>query len=176
VLGRTDTANGWREDKAHGGAILDVDSGEVVCTGLSMPHSPRWHDNRLWVLESGKGSLATVDLGTGRLEEVARVPGFARGLAFAGRYALLGLSRVREHAFDGLPLTRERGDELRCGVWAVDTRTGQTVGYISFDGLVQEIFEVALLTGLRYPEIVEPGATLAETAFVVPDEALPHLA
>jgi hypothetical protein len=88
----------------------------------------------------------------------------------------VGLSRVREHAFDGLPLTRERDDDLRCGVWAVDTRTGQTVGYLSFDGLVQEIFEVALLTGLRYPEIVEPGASLAETAFVVPEDALPHLA
>jgi hypothetical protein len=76
---------------------------------------------------------------------------------------------VREHTFDGLPLTRDRTDELQCGVWIVDTETGQSVGHLSFDGLVQEIFEVALLPGLRYPELVEPGAPLGDTAFVLPD-------
>jgi uncharacterized protein (TIGR03032 family) len=169
VLGTTDDANGWRERKADGGALLDVPSGEVVAGGLSMPHSPRWHDGRLWVLESGRGALGVVDVETGAVECIAEVPGFARGLTFAGRYALIGLSRVREHTFDGLPLTRDRTDELQCGVWIVDTETGQSVGRLTFDGLVQEIFEVALLPGLRYPELVEPGAPLADTAFVLPD-------
>ncbi|MCH8014576.1 MAG: DUF4915 domain-containing protein, partial [Candidatus Dadabacteria bacterium] len=40
-----------------------------------MPHSPRWHDGRLWLLESGDGSIGTVDLATGRYEAVARVDG-----------------------------------------------------------------------------------------------------
>ena len=106
VLGTTDEAGGWRERKADGGAILDVPSGEVVDAGLSMPHSPRWHDGRLWVLESGRGKLAVVDPATGTREDVAEVPGFARGLTFVGRYALVGLSHVREHTFDGLPLTQ----------------------------------------------------------------------
>ena len=30
----------------------------VIADGLCMPHSPRWHDNALWVLESGTGRLA----------------------------------------------------------------------------------------------------------------------
>jgi uncharacterized protein (TIGR03032 family) len=176
VLGTTDEAGGWRERKADGGAILDVPSGEVVSAGLSMPHSPRWHDGRLWVLESGRGKLAVVDPATGKREDIAEVPGFARGLTFVGRYALIGLSRVREHTFDGLPLTRDRTEPLQCGVWIVDTVTGEIAGHLAFTGFVQEIFEVALLPGLRYPEMVEPGAPLGDTAFVLPNDALGDVA
>jgi uncharacterized protein (TIGR03032 family) len=175
VLGTDDVAGGWRDRKADGGAVLDVPSGEIVSHGLSMPHSPRWFGDRLWVLESGRGRLVQIDPKTGGREDVAEVPGFARGLAFAGQYALIGLSRVREHTFDGLPLTRDRTEPLQCGVWIVDTTNGATVGHLAFTGFVQEIFEVALLRGLRYPELVEPGAPLAESAFVLPDEALPDL-
>ncbi len=172
VLGISDEPNGWRENKATGGAIFDVPSSEVVAVGLSMPHSPRWHDDKLWVLESGLGVLSTVDIDTGEIHQVAQVPGFARGLAFAGQYALIGLSKVREHVFDGLPLTRNRTEDLRCGVWVVDTTNGETVGYLSFEGLVQEIFEVTLLPNMRYPELVEPGAALADSAYVLPPAAL----
>jgi uncharacterized protein (TIGR03032 family) len=175
ALGTSDEPDGWRERKADGGVVLDITTDELVVEGLSMPHSPRWHDGHLWVLESGRGLLRRVDVASGVVDEVARVPGFARGLAFAGRYALIGLSQVREHAFDGLPLTRHGGDDLRCGVWVVDTTDGTTVAYLSFDGLVQEIFEVALLSGLRYPELVEPGAPLADNAYVVPDAVLSDL-
>jgi len=168
VLGISNENNGWRENKADGGAILDVPTGAVVAAGLSMPHSPRWHNGRLWVLQSGRGSLGVVDIDTGQVEQIAQVPGFARGLAFAGRYALVGLSKVREHVFDGLPLTRDRDEELQCGVWVIDTETGESVGNLTFEGLVQEIFEVALLPGMRYPELIEPGAPLADSAFVLP--------
>jgi uncharacterized protein (TIGR03032 family) len=176
VLGMTDDAGGWRERKADGGAVLDVPSGEVVTAGLSMPHSPRWHRGRLWVLESGRGMLTVVDPATGAREDVAEVPGFARGLTFADRYALIGLSRVREHTFDGLPLTRDRTEPLQCGVWIVDIEAGEVVGNLAFTGAVQEIFEVALLPGLRYPELVEPGAPIGDTAFVLPDAALRDVA
>jgi uncharacterized protein (TIGR03032 family) len=54
ALGATDVRDGWRADKAHGGCIIDVASGEFVTQGMSMPHSPRWHDGKLWVLESGR--------------------------------------------------------------------------------------------------------------------------
>jgi uncharacterized protein (TIGR03032 family) len=128
------------------------------------------------VLESGRGLLKAIDVATGEVDEIGAVPGFARGLSFVGDLAIVGLSRVREHTFDGLPLTRDGGDELRCGVWVVDTTTGETVAHLAFDGLIQEIFEVALLPGLRYPELVEPGAPLADSAYVVPDSSLQDLA
>ncbi|HEY0514863.1 MAG TPA: TIGR03032 family protein, partial [Thermoanaerobaculia bacterium] len=125
ALGRSDSPDGWRETKASGGLLIDVESGEAVVTGLSMPHSPRWHAGRLWVLESGKGELGVVDLAAGRVNPVAQLPGFTRGLAFAGPYAFVGLSQVRESVFGGLPLG-QRLKERVCGVWAIDVRTGAT--------------------------------------------------
>src|SRR6185436_2488306 len=67
ALGTTNTNAGWREKKATGGVLMDIESGEFICQGLSMPHSPRWFNERLWILESGAGSLSLVDENTGRL-------------------------------------------------------------------------------------------------------------
>jgi uncharacterized protein (TIGR03032 family) len=175
ALGETDSPQGWREDKAAGGVVIDVDSGETLLRGLSMPHSPRWHDGRFWLLESGRGTLAVADLATGRIETVAELPGFTRGLAFAGPFAFVGLSQVRECVFDGIPLT-ERAQERACGVWVVDLRTGRTVAFLRFEGAVQEIFDIQVPPGIRYPEIVEPEADLVAGSFALPDAALAELA
>src|SRR5262245_49635976 len=109
ALGETDTVNGWRADKPSRGCLMEVSSGEVISRGLSMPHSPRWHDGRLWLLESGTGQLVLVDHATGRRQQVAELPGFARGLALAGPYAFVGLSKIRKtSAMDGVPLADRR--------------------------------------------------------------------
>lgn len=176
ALGATDTPQGWRPGKANGGVLLDIPSGETVARGLSMPHSPRWHDGRLWVLESGKGEIGVIDLATGRVETVAQLPGFTRGLAFAGPLAFVGLSQVREsNIFGGIPLA-DRVEEKLCGVWALDIRTGQILGFLRFEGRVQEIFDLQLLPGIRYPEIAEPDSTLTAGAFALPGEALAEVA
>lgn len=173
ALGTTDTAGGWRADKAHGGVIIDVESNEIAVSGLSMPHSPRWHDGRLWVLESGEGSLAAVDLASGTVETVAQLPGFTRGLAFAGPLAFIGLSEVREaNTFGGLPLTA-RLEDRQCGIWVVNVETGSTVGFIRFEDLVEEIFDVALLPGIRFPEVAEHGSDAVNNAFVIPPQPEP---
>ena len=115
ALGETDTPQGWRPGKPKGGCLIDVPSGEIIVRGLSMPHSPRWYDDRLWVLESGTGRLLVMEGGRG--DPVIEVPGFARGLALAGGYAFVGLSKIREtSAMDGVPLAerRERA-EVWCG-------------------------------------------------------------
>jgi uncharacterized protein (TIGR03032 family) len=168
ALGETDTPGGWRENKASGGVLIDIASGETVVAGLSMPHSPRWHDGRLWLLESGKGTLSVANPEAGSVETIAELPGFTRGLLFAGGLAFVGLSQVRETAtFGGLPLM-ERLDERLCGVWAVNPRSGQTVGFLRFQELVQEVFDVALLPGLSYPEIAEESSDAASQSFVLP--------
>jgi uncharacterized protein (TIGR03032 family) len=178
ALGRSDAPDGWRETKASGGLLIDIEkgeSGETVAGGLSMPHSPRWHAGRLWVLESGKGELGVVDLATGRVDPVAQLPGFTRGLAFAGPYAFVGLSQVRESVFGGLPLG-ERLKERVCGVWAIDVRTGATVAFLRFEDAVQEIFEVTLLPGLRFPELLEPDGDLVASTYFLSQEALAEVA
>ena len=169
ALGESNEAGGWRETKASGGIVCDVESGDSVLRGLSMPHSPRWHEERLWLLESGKGTLAVADLDSGTVETVAELPGFTRGLVFAGGIAFVGLSQVREKAtFGGIPLM-DRLDERLCGVWAVDPRSGSTLGLLRFEELVQEIFDVVVLDGLRWPELAEEHSDAASQSFVLPE-------
>ena len=172
LLGQTDSQGGWRENKRNGGLLMDISDNRIIATGLSMPHSPRWYRNTLWVLESGEGSLAKVDLTTGKLSHVCKLPGFTRGLDFVGDYAFIGLSQVRESAvFSGLPLT-ERDEPRQCGVWVVDIRSGDTVAFLRFEGSVQEIFSVQAFPGIRFPEVLEEDHPLVSTCYALPDEAL----
>jgi uncharacterized protein (TIGR03032 family) len=173
-LGATDTAGGWRANKRDGGLLLDVESGEPLVRGLSMPHSPRVHAGRTWLLESGHGTISIADLITGKTEIVARLPGFTRGFDFHGSFAFVGLSQVRESAvFSGIPLVEQLSESERaCGVYVVDIRTGQTVAFLRFEGIVQEIFAVQVLPDILFPDLInEPGETL-DSSFVLPDEAL----
>ncbi len=151
VMARTDEPGGWRTVRNESGAVLDVASGEVVTTGLAMPHSPRWHRESLFVLNSGMGRLERVDLATGSREAIAAVPGYARGLALHGDLAFVGLSRIRETAiFGGAPIAAYH-DELKCGVGVVELSTGNTVATLQFDNGVEEIFDVQAVTGVRCP-------------------------
>ncbi len=168
----TDEPNGWRGVKDPSGVVIDVATNEIVARGLVRPHSPRWYDGRLWVLESGKGTLATVDPRNGSAATVAEVPGFARGLAFAGPYAFIGLSHVRDGSFMGdMPLLR-RVPECECGVWVVDIRDGSVAAFLRFEGSVQEVFDVQLM-GVRHPALLDVGSSQTGLTIVVPDPARP---
>jgi uncharacterized protein (TIGR03032 family) len=177
ALGAADEPGGWRPNKARGGVLIDVDSGEVVVSGLSMPHSPRLYGGRLWACESGAGTLGVVDAAAGKYEAVVAVPGFTRGLAFAGRFAFVGLSQVRESAvFSGIPITeRMAAHERTCGVAVVDLVTARIVGLLRFEDAVQEVFAVAVLPR-RFPELINDDETLLSNSFVVPEESLPEVA
>jgi len=173
ALGTTDTAGGWRTDKPHGGCLLDIPSGEFVTRGLSMPHSPRWHNGRLWVLESGTGGLVLVDHSTGRRETVAHLPGFTRGIALAGNYAFIGLSKIRAtSAMDGVPLA-ERREQLKCGVAVVDLGSGEAVALLEFQTAVEEIFDVQLLPGIRFPEVLGFQKETVNHTFIIPPDTQP---
>jgi uncharacterized protein (TIGR03032 family) len=172
ALGETDTPVGWREHKQDGGILMEVASGQVLLRGLSMPHSPRWYDGRLWVLESGCGSVGFVDPQTQRYQQLAELPGFTRGLDFCGPLAFVGLSQVRESAvFSGIPLT-QRLQERTCGVWVLDIRSGETVAFLKFEEAVQEIIAVHVLPQYRFPDLINDDPTLIADSFVLPDEAL----
>ncbi|HEX4128846.1 MAG TPA: TIGR03032 family protein [Pirellulales bacterium] len=175
ALGETDDDGGWRTNKRDGGLLIDITTNEVVARQLSMPHSPRWHHGRLWVLNSGAGGIGTVDLASGRYEEVAQLPGFTRGLSFYGPLAFVGLSQVRESAvFSGIPLV-DRLKDRNCGVWVVDLRTGDTVAFVRFEEAVQEIFAVEVLPGLRYPDVLTADEQRLDGSFELSDEAMPDV-
>jgi uncharacterized protein (TIGR03032 family) len=170
ALAMTDTAQGWRDHRGTGGVLIDIRDNSVVAQGLSMPHSPRWHENQLWFLESGKGALNVLTPG-GSVTQVAELPGFTRGLAFIGPYALVGLSQVRESVFSDLPVTKSAA-ERNCGIWIVDTRSGEVAGFLRFDANVTELFDVQVLPA-RWPHIAANGPAtsvsfaLDESAFVM---------
>lgn len=173
ALGETDAPGGWRENKASGGLLIDVPNNEILLRGLAMPHSPHWHNGRLWLLEGGEGSLAWVNLATRTWHTVTHLPGFTRGIDFYGPLAFIGLSQVRETAtFSGLPLIERLGDARTCGIWVVNLQNGQTVGFLRFESGVQEIFSVKVLPNTRYPEILEWDDPKLAFSYVLPDDAL----
>jgi|694.fasta_scaffold05629_13 uncharacterized protein (TIGR03032 family) len=166
VLGVTDQPAGWRSNKKSGGAILDVPSGEIISRGLCMPHSPRVYQGKLWVLNSGCGELATVDLRTGKLDTVASLPGYTRGLSFYGNYAFIGLSRIREtNVFGGLPIG-EHPERLHCGLGIVDITSGRTIATLQFKTGVEELFAVETLPGVLNPKFSGPSSAPGDEADV----------
>jgi len=158
LVANSDVADGWRDRRADGGMLMDVATGEALLRGLSMPHSPRLHEGRLWLLNSGAGELGFLDRDAKKFVPVAFCPGYARGLAFVGPYALVGLSLARENrTFQGLPLDgalAARGAEPRCGLLVIDTKNGDTVEWVRIEGVVRELFDVAVLPGVRNPAAI----------------------
>jgi uncharacterized protein (TIGR03032 family) len=144
VLGQTDVAGGWRENKASGGCILEVPSSKVITDGLSMPHSPRVHQDILWVLNSGYGEITAVDIASGKQKKIASLPGYTRGLALVGKYAFVGLSKIRETAiFGNLPIS-SRFEELKCAIAVVDLQSREMISCLEFTEGVDEIFDVQI--------------------------------
>jgi uncharacterized protein (TIGR03032 family) len=158
AVAKSDVTDGWRDHRAGGGIVMDVASGAVVMGGLSMPHSPRLYGGRLWLLNSGTGEFGWVDTAAGRFEPIAFCPGYARGLAFAGDYAVIGLSRPRgSRTFQGLPLDgalQSHGASARTGLLVVNLATGAATDWLRIDGVVEELFDVAFLPAIRNPAII----------------------
>jgi uncharacterized protein (TIGR03032 family) len=151
---RSDIVNGWRNRRAEGGCIIDVASNAIVTEKLSMPHSPRWYGGRLWVLNSGTGQIGTIDLASGAFEARAFCPGFLRGLAFHDGHAIVGLSLPRDGSFSGLALDDElkrRDADPWCGIQVVNLASGDIVEWIKLEGGVSELFDVAVIPGVRWP-------------------------
>jgi uncharacterized protein (TIGR03032 family) len=155
AVSTTDTHEAWREHRALGGVVIDVPSGEVIARGLAMPHSPRLHRGRLYVLNSGAGEFGWIDPASGKFETIAFCPGYARGLALRGDFAVIGLSTCREsRTFQGLPLDdalARRQVSPRCGLQVVDLRSGDTVHTLWLEGIVRELYDVSILAGAARP-------------------------
>jgi uncharacterized protein (TIGR03032 family) len=170
ALGETDVKEGWRPGKVLGGCLIDVASGLPVARGLAMPHSPRPREGKVLLLESGRGRMVLAHPADGSLEPFAEVPGYARGLSFAGSYAFVGLSKIRESStFGGLPIS-ERTAPLRCGVSVVDLAGRREVGRLEFHAGIDEIFDVQPLPA-RHPWFSGPHSSADEVRaiWVVPE-------
>jgi len=155
ALAQTDTPSGWRALRHTGGCLLEVPTGRLVAGGLSLPHSPRVEGDQVYFLHSGQGDLAAVDPRSGRVTPVASVPGVGRGLALHGGYAFVGLSKARP-TLAGVPIVAQR-DQLRCGLWVIELRSGSIAAHLEFRTGVEEIFDVQVLPGIVSPYVSGPA-------------------
>ena len=171
----TNAAGAWREHRRGGGVVIDVASGETVAGGLSMPHSPRVHRGTLYVLQSGTGEFGRIDPNAGTFEPMCRLPGFARGMTFAGGHAVIGVSKPRrDKAFSGLELDERLAEEGRAPqamLAVVNLATGDLEHTLGIEGVVQELYDVAVLPGLRRPKIL--GFKTPEIRFQLRPAPLP---
>jgi uncharacterized protein (TIGR03032 family) len=160
AVSQSDLVNGWREKRELGGVVLDVQSDRVVTDELSMPHSPRFVNGNLWVLDSGRGYIARVDEQTGKKENVCFCPGFLRGLTIWNGHAIATVSLPRDGTFKNLELeenVRARGGVPWCGIQIVDLRAGAIVEWIRLDGFIKELFDVGVVPGSRCPMALGVG-------------------
>ncbi|NGY04880.1 TIGR03032 family protein [Solimonas terrae] len=169
-LAETDTRQGWRAQRRNGGALLEVDSGDAVLRGLSMPHSPRWHEGALWLLESGAGRLLRVDTQRGTADEVCALPGYLRGLDLVGPYALVGLCKARESEYFGDLAVQARHRELRCGVAVIDTRSGAQVGFFELSAGASEIYDLRFIAGRQRVNVLNTQSQERRVAFSAPPD------
>ena len=155
AVSTSDVVDGWRDRRRDGGVVMEVPSGQIIASGLSMPHSPRVHQGALWVLNSGTGYLGKIDRQTGAFEPVTFCPGYLRGLTFVGDYAVVGTSQPRhDKTFGGLAVDEElarRGAEARCGLLVIHLGTGTITHWVRFEGMVTELYDVVALPGVTRP-------------------------
>lgn len=160
-VSNSDVSDGWREHRSSGGMVIDISNNEVLASGLSMPHSPRMYQGKLWVHNSGKGEFGYVDLEKGGFVPIAFCPGYLRGLTFVDHYAVVGMSLSRHNVnFANLPLEHElakRNAQPRCGIQVIDLNTGDVLHGIRLGGAVQELFDVAVLRGVKNASAVGFG-------------------
>ncbi|KPA12374.1 hypothetical protein MHK_007419 [Candidatus Magnetomorum sp. HK-1] len=156
-VNRSDAVAGWRQRRSKGGCLIDISSDEIISENLSMPHSPRWYNDKLWLLNSAAGDFGYVDMKNGIFEPVTFCPGYMRGLAFHKNYAIIGLSKQRSRTvLSDLELDKrleEKNTDSRCGLFIVDIHTGNVLHWLEFEGLISELYDVQILKNTSCPTL-----------------------
>lgn len=155
AVSTTDIHEGWREHRRNGGIVMDIKNNKILCEGLSMPHSPRWHDGKLWLHNSGTGEFGYIDEKKSKFIPLTFCPGYLRGLAFTGNFAIVGISKPRDNkTFNGLDLNdrlTEANIAPRCGLLVINLKSGDIVHSVNISGIVEEIYDVVVLPNIRRP-------------------------
>ena len=174
AVSQTDVASGWHGRPLPKGVLIDVQEDRIVTADLSMPHSPRiTADGKVYAVDSGRGYLIEIDPRTGEVTDIAFCPGFLRGLAITGKFALVTVSKPRYGTFQDIPV----GEELArrdmtpiCGVLVIDLTDGTIVEWLRLEGYVNELFTVELMPGVKCPMVVGPStAEFPETITFDPE-------
>ena len=173
ALGATDSAAGWRADKARGGVLIDVPSGEMIATAaVDAAFAPLVRRETL-AAGVGHGHIRRRGPGLGPVRTDRRATRLHPWTRLPRRFAFIGLSQVRETAvFSGIPITESLRPSGPAASGSSTSIPGRTVAFLRFEDAVQEIFAVQVVPGRRYPDLINDDPTLLDDSFVLTDEAL----
>lgn len=131
--------NSWRKENAENGVVIDIKNKKILHNNIKMPHCPRWHNDKLWFLESKESYLCSIDPSTNKLTKEIKLEGFVRGLSFYNNLAIVGSSKIRkssiisEKLFDG---------EEFSAIYLIDLNLNKVVGYAILDDSINEVFDI----------------------------------
>lgn len=146
----------WRDESdLNTGLLIDIRTDRVVLEGLCMPHSPKLYKDKVYVCNSGHGTVMCYDPKTNTAETVLQVQGFTRALTFYQGYMIVCCSRFRlSERSAPLPVALKY-KESHAGIYIVDMSNFSVVAFCRFDGDVSQLYDVGIIEGAVQPEI--PG-------------------
>ncbi len=171
ALGMTDTPRGWKDEMLSGGVLIDIETNEIILKDLPVPHSPRVYNDGIFMLLSGTGELVKVDPDSKSYEVVTQLSGFPRGMDRIDNFLFIGLSKIRPDSKPFIDLPIAQSEQL-CGVAVVDISSGHVVGYIKYETMADEIFDLKILHENMRPNIVTTNNNMINKAFSNPHESM----
>lgn len=139
------------------GIVYDIVNNKIVCDNLSFPHSPRWHQNKLWILESGTGYFGYIE--NGEFKKKVFIPGFLRGLSFHNNYAIVTTSLDRHlenfKKFELFKNIQNKNTNSKCGVWIIDIETFAISQSLIFKGDIKELYDIVIIPDCNKSRILE---------------------
>jgi len=155
----------WRFKVKNQGLLIDVKANKVLTDELYMPHSPRYHRDKLYFCNSAHGQLCSFDFERNEVRVELSVPGFTRGMAFVGDLLFLGLSKVRQSdSTEAPPLAPQ---DTECGIYAINLNNMEIVGKLVFTGDMAQIYDVAAVE-LAFADILQLDEPLVSKVFDFP--------
>jgi len=144
-LAGTNFTRGWRLFPANSGLLINIKTNKIICSGLTLPHSPRMVGESIYFLQSGLSCLSVLDTNTCDLQSITELPGFARGLAIIGKYAIIGISVIRNsNLWESLPVKVKYPTSIQ-SIVIVDLVKGVIISTFVLPGEFYEIFDIQII-------------------------------
>lgn len=167
ALGSTNVPQGWRKNITGGGVMIDVVNNKIILEELSMPHSPQFYKEKLYLLLSASGQLVKVNPGNKTYEVIKELEGFCRGMDIIGDYAFIGMSKLRKNSstFSQLDFSKKA---IMAGIKVIHLPTKAIVGELVFKTSIDEIYEIKILPRMLRPNILNTINPIHKLSLSIP--------
>jgi len=167
MLGKTNTAQGWRETIVDGGLLMDVETNEIILDKLAMPHSPKMHNNELYMLLSASGKVIKVNIAEKTYETIKQFDGFCRGMDIYGDFMFIGMSKLRKNSSTFAKLSFSDNADT-AGIKIIHIPTKALVGELTFQTTVDEIYGLQIIPNSIRPNILNTTNPIYKQALAIP--------